>query len=133
MATITIKEIPDELYAFLKETAKRNRRSINSEVIYVIEQAVRSRRVDAEYAIARARELRALTADHPISIDEIWKQSTTVVHNRSRFQGRPHHDQPRKLFPELLEYCDTLPVVDCHDHSVTLGPKYTDPDPGRHR
>ena len=60
MATITVKEIPDELYASLKETAKRNRRSINSEVIYVIEQAVRSRRVDAEYAIARARELTRL-------------------------------------------------------------------------
>ena len=32
-----------------------------------------------------------------------------------------------KLFPELYEYCETLPLVDCHDHTTKLGPKYTDP------
>jgi antitoxin FitA len=70
MATITIKDIPDELYAALKETAKSHRRSINSEVIYCIEQAVRSRRIDVEATLARARELRALTAGHPITDEE---------------------------------------------------------------
>ncbi len=30
-------------------------------------------------------------------------------------------------YPELREYCDTIPIIDCHDHSAELGPKYTDP------
>ena len=32
-----------------------------------------------------------------------------------------------RAFPELLEYCTAMTIIDCHDHSVTLGPKYTDP------
>ena len=32
-----------------------------------------------------------------------------------------------RCYSEVREYCDTLPIVDCHDHSVMLGPKYTDP------
>ena len=32
-----------------------------------------------------------------------------------------------KYFEDLLVYCESLPVVDCHDHSTKLGPKYTDP------
>lgn len=73
MASITIKEIPDDVYAALKQRAKQNRRSINSEVIYLIEQTVRSQRIDANSTIAAAREVRALTADSPISIDEIME------------------------------------------------------------
>lgn len=77
MATITIKEIPDDVYAALKERAKRNRRSINSEVIYVIEQAVRSRPIDVEATIAEARELRQYTANHPISDDEFTEMKNS--------------------------------------------------------
>lgn len=33
MATITLKNVPDELYQRLKEEAARNRRSLNQEVI----------------------------------------------------------------------------------------------------
>lgn len=36
-------------------------------------------------------------------------------------QSNSHH------FSELLEYCRTAPIVDTHDHSTKLGPKYTDP------
>ena len=32
-----------------------------------------------------------------------------------------------KCYDELYAYCETVPLVDCHDHSVKLGPKYTDP------
>lgn len=58
MATITIKDIPEELYAALKEAASANHRSINREIIHAIEQMVRSRRVNAEEAIAAAQRLR---------------------------------------------------------------------------
>jgi len=33
MATLTIKNIPDEVYAQLKQRAARRRRSVNSEVM----------------------------------------------------------------------------------------------------
>ena len=33
MATLTIRNLPDELHLVLKERAKRNRRSLNQEVI----------------------------------------------------------------------------------------------------
>ena len=38
MATLTIKNLPDEIYAALTKTAKLNRRSINSEAIVRLEQ-----------------------------------------------------------------------------------------------
>ena len=30
-------------------------------------------------------------------------------------------------YEELLAYCETVLLVDCHDHATRLGPKYTDP------
>lgn len=32
-----------------------------------------------------------------------------------------------KCFEELLAFCEATPLIDCHDHSVQLGPRYTDP------
>ncbi|MBS1768415.1 MAG: Arc family DNA-binding protein [Acidobacteria bacterium] len=40
MATLTIKNLPDEVYATLSETAKRNRRSINGEAIFRLERSL---------------------------------------------------------------------------------------------
>jgi len=70
MATITVKNVPPELYEKFKELAKANRRSINSEVIVCIERAVRARRVDPEAALARARQLREATAGYGTSDEE---------------------------------------------------------------
>lgn len=30
-------------------------------------------------------------------------------------------------YEELREYCETIPIVDCHDHTSECGPKYEDP------
>jgi hypothetical protein len=30
-------------------------------------------------------------------------------------------------YKELREYCETVPIVDCHDHSTECGPTYADP------
>ena len=57
MATITVKNIPDGLYARLKAAAAHNRRSINSEIISRIETTLRSERVPAEAVLARVRQL----------------------------------------------------------------------------
>ena len=32
-----------------------------------------------------------------------------------------------KCYQELRAYCETLPIIDCHDHTGQCGPKYTDP------
>ena len=74
MATVTVKNIPDELYDRLKSIAEINRRSINSEIIMCIENAVISRRINTGEILENARQLRQLTAGHPIS-DEDFNQA----------------------------------------------------------
>lgn len=32
-----------------------------------------------------------------------------------------------RCYDDLRAYCETVPLVDCHDHSGTCGPRYTDP------
>jgi len=60
MATITVKNIPDDVYARLKKQAKYNRRSVNSEVIVLMERATIAYRTDAdvERILADAKALR---------------------------------------------------------------------------
>ena len=70
MPTITVKNIPADVYERLKQSAEANRRSINSEVIVCIERAVRSRRIRPEEMLARARKLREKTGDYLITDDE---------------------------------------------------------------
>ena len=76
MATVTVKNIPDDLYERLKAVAGVNRRSVNSEIIVCIECAVTSRRVDPEKVLEGARRLRELTAKHAISDDQFNKAKT---------------------------------------------------------
>ena len=73
MPTITVKNIPADLYEHLKEAAGMNHRSINSEIIVCIERALRSRKVVPETTLARARQLREETRSHPISDMEFTK------------------------------------------------------------
>ena len=79
MATVTVKNIPDELYKRLKSVAKTNRRSINSEIIVCIEHAVASHLINPEEILESARNLRKLTYDHPISDEEF---------NQAKAEGR---------------------------------------------
>lgn len=67
MATLTIRNLPDELHRELKERAKRNRRSLNQEVIAeladascaVMEGDVERKRLRAEEMIGMVKELRS--------------------------------------------------------------------------
>jgi plasmid stability protein len=70
MASITVKNIPEDIYERLKQSAKTNRRSINSEIIVIIEDAVKSRKIAPEVLLVRARQLREKTADYTITDDE---------------------------------------------------------------
>jgi len=51
MPTITVKNIPDELYERLKEVASANRRSINSEIIISIEHHVGANRIVPTFVV----------------------------------------------------------------------------------
>lgn len=58
MASVTIKNIQDQLYEGLKEAAARNRRSLNAEVILRLERSLGSASVDPEAFLVRARSVR---------------------------------------------------------------------------
>lgn len=79
MATMTIKNIPDELYEELKQRAAANRRSINNEVIVLIERAVKYQVQDPNEVLERVRVLRE-KLDLYVTEDEI-----TAAKN----EGRP--------------------------------------------
>jgi plasmid stability protein len=79
MPSITVKNIPPELYERLKRSARANHRSINGEIIALIESAISPRRVDPEQFLAEARKLRELTAHYRISDDEF---------NQAKREGR---------------------------------------------
>ena len=70
MTTITVKNIPPELYQRLKQAANSSHRSINSEIIACIERAVRSQQIDPEMLLVNARRLRSRTASFLITDDE---------------------------------------------------------------
>lgn len=58
MTTITLKNIPDPTYNTLKQLAAENRRSINSEIIYLIEKATKSTKIDPNQNLVLARKFR---------------------------------------------------------------------------
>ena len=57
--TLTLKNIPDEVYERLKLSAEANRRSMNSEAIVCLEAALLGSRLAPAERLARARALRA--------------------------------------------------------------------------
>jgi plasmid stability protein len=56
--TLTLKNIPDEVYLRLKASAESHRRSLNSEAIVCLESVLLPGRASAEEVIARARAIR---------------------------------------------------------------------------
>ena len=62
MRAITVKNIPDNLYQRLKQSATENRRSINSEILVCIERTVQSQKHEGvNDTLARARKMRQKT------------------------------------------------------------------------
>ncbi len=80
MHTITVKNIPPALYERLRQAARVNRRSINSEIIVCIERALQAQEVNPHAIIAGARKVREKTA-HYIMTDEEFTQAKS--------EGRP--------------------------------------------
>lgn len=67
MPTLTLKNIPDFLYTQLKEAAQAHRRSMNSEILYCVEQTLGTYKIDISKQLEIARNLREKTIRHPLT------------------------------------------------------------------
>lgn len=74
MPTITVKNVPDDIYEDLKNSASIHRRSINSEVIFCIEKVVRSNRLDPNELNTRVEAIRN-KIDVPPLTDAVLRQA----------------------------------------------------------
>lgn len=57
-STLTIRNVPPALHARLKRRAEEHRRSLNNEVIMLLEEAVGENRADREALFERIRKRR---------------------------------------------------------------------------
>ena len=71
MATITLKNIPDDLHARLKTSAQSHHRSLNSEIINCLEAILKTEKITPEARIARLRNIRPRIALNAVSADAI--------------------------------------------------------------
>lgn len=78
MATLTIKNLPDSLYARLKELAAEHRRSINSEAILAVERAVIGEKArDPQQILAELRSARSRMGQVFVTDSSLQKARTT--------------------------------------------------------
>jgi len=69
--SITLKNIPEPVYQRIKLAAKRHHRSMNSEIIACLEQALAPQAVDLEARLEAARKLRGQYAGPELNFDDI--------------------------------------------------------------
>lgn len=70
-ATLTLKNIPDEIYGRLKLSAKTHRRSMNSEVIVCLESVLLPSKIGPTERLVRARTLRNDLPQGKFNADDI--------------------------------------------------------------
>ncbi len=58
MPSITVKNIPEPIYQKLRNRAKAQHRSINSEIIACLEHSTVSNRIDPDEILRQARRMR---------------------------------------------------------------------------
>ncbi len=80
MPTVTIKNIPVPVYRELKRQAARHHRSLNQEVIALLEAGSRSVPLDPDAFLAGVRRIRLTPRRKPV---------TDLTLNRLKRQGRP--------------------------------------------
>jgi hypothetical protein len=72
MKTMTIRDVPDDLMAALKRTAKQGRRSLNQQVLVWLEDAWLGRGANVRDVEQELEEIRALRgAAAPLSVEEM--------------------------------------------------------------
>lgn len=80
MPTLTLKNIPDFLYMQLKEAAQAHRRSMNSEILYCVEQTLGTHKIEISEQIEIAKNLREKTIRYPL---------TDKFMDEAKNEGRP--------------------------------------------
>ncbi len=80
MPSITVKNIPDHAYEILKQVAMTNHRSINSEIIYLIEKATVSKIFNPEEHLIQAKRSRQKTKQFTLTAD---------ILQEAKEEGRP--------------------------------------------
>ena len=71
MPALTIKNIPDDIYNALKDKAKQQHRSINSEVITCLERTLLPKRISPEERLRTIRALRSPVKSGAITAEDI--------------------------------------------------------------
>jgi len=67
MGTLTIKNMPEDLYMRLKQTAARHRRSLSTEAIECLEKGLHDTGIASTDILSEARKLRKKTAHHMLT------------------------------------------------------------------
>ncbi len=80
MPSITVRNIPDDVYERLRERAAAHRRSLNSEIVACLEQSLTRRPVDPVAFRAFLRPLHEKTASLPL---------TDALLRQAKDKGRP--------------------------------------------
>lgn len=71
MVNVTLKNVPEDLYARVKESARRHRRSINGEIIARLEATLKPQHMSPEERLAFIREGRPQFDPDAIGLDEL--------------------------------------------------------------
>ena len=71
MPNITVKNIPYHAYEILKQVATTNHRSINSEIICLIERATISKPFTTEHYLAKAKSSRRKTGKYILTANAL--------------------------------------------------------------
>jgi plasmid stability protein len=71
MASLTVKNIPDDLYEYLKQAANAHHRSINSELIVCLEMVLLPNKLSPDERLSSARTLRKRVNASVINVTDI--------------------------------------------------------------
>jgi len=70
MNNITVRNIPERIHKKLKKRSQLSRRSINSEIIACLEEALLTNKLEVEQILAKSKEIRN-SLDFEITLDEL--------------------------------------------------------------
>jgi plasmid stability protein len=69
--TITLKNIPDDIYVSLREAADAHHRSLNGEAIACLQRVLLPNALEPAERLSRARSLRSTLPDNAFRADDI--------------------------------------------------------------
>ncbi len=78
MASLTLRDIPDEVMETIKVLSKRERRSLNKEFIVVVERGLRSSLEDAGHMAAKQHIPRSLQDDLWTDLCGKWEDTRST-------------------------------------------------------